>query len=232
MDRYKCDECGFELEDWSVHFFYDSKLKVTRDYVLVFKTVGLSKGSKIKGYVDETYCWNCEKFVRIYRIIEKDDVENACELVEQGIQNYIDNKLIEINKLKEIKKREEYTIKKIIPPYYDKHYYKVTFPELNDKNTYISDYELDEDDVIEKALDGFHKQMDMLINDNLERYKKDIGANYIVLDESNKSYMDFNPSEKVTCPECNVNINKYVNEKNPCPKCGGVLSLTDTIYFD
>ena len=68
-----------------------------------------------------------------------------------------------------------------------------------------------------------------MINTINTRYKKDIEANYFVLDASNNLSESYNLLDNLNCPKCHAKIDYEINEKTPCPKCGGKLSLTNTI---
>lgn len=232
--EYICDKCGNKLIVSDNLFFYDSELKVTVAYPLLFSTASLGADSMIKGQVGETYCPICKKFIRIYEITKiNDNIENACEIVKQGINNGIDKKLMEINKLKAIKKREKYVVKKKEDEntlgIYGNSYYSVIFPELNNGYVYKGDSGLTEQEVIEKALNSFHEQVDFILDFHIKDYERDIGVIYHVIDMSNNINNDYNFLDRVKCPECHAKINRFINEKTPCPKCGGELSLINII---
>ena len=236
INEYKCEECGFEIDTEGRYFFYDPKLKITRDYLWLFSTVDLDKNSKITGFVNETYCWKCKKYVNVYIISQvEDNIENVCEIVKEGIKNDIDKKLLDINQLKEIKKREKYTIEKIeyeiAPNEYDS-YYEITFPELYDGYKRRISGKLNENEAIKTALENFHSQIDFQIKQDTNEYKKRIKTTHLVLDYSDKSKNGDDNLDKVICPECNAKINKYVNEETPCPNCGGEISLINYICMD
>ena len=233
IKNYACDNCGFRISIDMRLFFYDCESKETIDYTVGPLTHDFGKNAKIKGYVVETYCWNCDKFIKIYVIREKVNFENICEIVEQGIHNYIDNKIIKVDKLKEIKKREEYTVEKRIynpSPEVYKFYYVVTFPELDGGYEFKGCLEENENEVIKRALDSFHEKINYQIDYHKRTYKEGVTTNYIVFDESDNFNRKHNSLEKVSCPECHIKVNKYINEENPCPKCNGVLSLKGVLY--
>ena len=54
----------------------------------------------------------------------------------------------------------------------------------------------------------------------------------VPLDERNRTREDYNPLEKVRCPECNNEVYKWINERTPCPKCGGNLLYRGTTHYD
>lgn len=235
IEEYKCGDCGIDLVNDGMLFYYDSESEITDIYLWLFSTVHIADNSKIKGYVSKTYCWKCKKPVNVYAITEiEGDFENVCEIVQKGIDNYISNELAEINELKEIKRREKYTVQKIkreiAPGIYDCHY-EVTFPESDELYDYIGDDGSSRDEVIKEALESFHEEIDGVLDYRIERYEDHIGASYLILDETEKSG-EFNSLEKVSCPECHEEINKYVNEETPCPKCGGKLILMHTMCVD
>ena len=233
--EYTCEKCGEIFINRNEFFFYDPKFKVTIAYPFLYSTASLGEDSEIKGNVNETYCPNCKKFIRIYTITRlKSNIKNASEIVKEGINNYINMEMNEIDKLKEIKKREKYIIKKKKEEFshgkYHNPHYTVTFPELNDGFIYNGEYGLNKDKVINKALNRFHEKVNFFLDIKLKNYKKDIEANYIVLDTSNNKQNYYNSLNYINCPECHAKINKYINEKTPCPKCGGKLSLTNIIH--
>lgn len=223
---YECDDCGFKARIDLRSFFYDCELNETVDFAVGVLTRHMGKNAQIKGYVDLTYCWNCEKFVKIYVICEKGNFGNICEMVEQGIHNYINNKIIELDELKEIKKREKYTVEKKISKLTQESYYLVTFPELRGGYEFPGYSGDTKNEVIEKALDRFHDEIDWEIEYCHRTYKKGIETNYIVLDYTDGSHEEYNPLNKITCPECHVKIDRHINEKAPCPKCNGKISRT------
>lgn len=233
IENYACDNCGFKISIDLRAFFYDSELKETIDYTIGPLTRNLGKNAQIKGFVHETYCWNCEKFIKIYVIREKDNLENISEIVEQGIHNFIDNKIIKVDKLKEIEKREEYIVetRKYNPsPEIFESFYVVTFPELNGGYEFKGYVDENKKEVINRALASFHKKIKHEIDYCQRTYKKGIETNYMVLDDSNDSCSEFYSLEKISCPVCHAKVNRKISEENPCPKCNGKISLKGTLF--
>ena len=61
---YECMNCHLELVDDERLFFYDESTKQTVDFIVLMTTVGMDKESKIKGCVHETYCADCDKYLK------------------------------------------------------------------------------------------------------------------------------------------------------------------------
>ena len=87
---YECMNCHLELVDDGRLFFYDESTKQTVDFIVLMNTVGMDEGSKIKGRVHETYCADCDKYLRVYTICENESgIEKPLEIIREGIDNYI-----------------------------------------------------------------------------------------------------------------------------------------------
>lgn len=109
VNYYQCVECDLELADDGRLFYYDTDSGETIEFLILMSTVGLDRGSKIKGNVTETYCKSCDKYMRIYSIRES-EIENPCETVRKGIDKHISVIQSELERLKGIKRRSKYTI--------------------------------------------------------------------------------------------------------------------------
>ena len=228
VEIYKCMDCGIELEDDGRVFIWDGDLNQTKDFSILMMTYHWLQGSEITGDVSETYCRDCGKFLKIYSIREvRDDVMNSCEVVMGGIKNYIEDYGRELEKLKGIKKRAEYIVGK------DEGYYVVEFPECeNFKYSYCFFPEMTKEEVIEDALKEFNEEIDEMIEESEETYQKYLNSNYLVADNSDRSQDDYDPLEKVNCPECGREVYKYINHDVPCPRCGKELLCINHICYD
>ena len=220
VNEYHCDECGLELSDDGRLFYYDDKSQECIDYLLLMSTVQLADGSRIKGDVNEIYCKDCDMIMRVYTIREVDDIENPCDIVEQGIKNRISHYKNKVKELEKIKERETYTIEKDGDEYY------IEFPEFEDCCYYGEDES--EKDAIENAKMEFHIEID----EQIERLRNKINLRYLVIDQSDMPRDYYNQSEKVSCPECGKEINKYIIPGMPCPKCGNEYFFCFSTCYD
>ncbi len=220
-DIYSCNNCDFEIAQETELFFYNSDSKETIDYVLIMSTAGMGEGHETKGHVYRSYCKCCDKFVKVYVIYDGGGGDMA-QQVYRGIKNNVGKYEDKIKQLKEIKKREKYSLEKIDG------FYLINFYEL-DSCGFMKpiDSQHGEDAVVENAINEFHKIIDSQIDSVKNFYQKESKLINIVVDDSEGSSGDF-----VNCPECGNKIDKYVNEDTPCPKCGGKLTCTDTIIWD
>lgn len=228
VNEFKCADCGVELADDGRVFVWDCDSHQTRDFLILMSTYMQLDSAKISGGVSETYCSGCDKFLKIYSIKKfSDDVENPCETVRRGIENYISEYGCELQKLKDIKKRSDYTIEK------ENDYYVIKIPEY--ENFYYSNYlfpQMSKEEVIQDALNDFHKEIDEVIESRQEKYQRYLNSNYLIVDDSDREFDDYDALEKVNCPECGREIFKYVNGEVPCPKCGGHLFCISSICYD
>lgn len=217
---YHCDECGFDITDDGRLFYYDEESQECIDYLLLMSTVNLDDESRIWGHVNETYCRDCDRFLRVYTIREVDGIENPCETVERGIANRISHFKSELKRLEEIRDRETYVLEK-----YDDEYC-IVFPEFEDYSYYGDDES--EGKAIENAKMEFHAEIDGPI----QRLKRKIAATYVVVDQSDKPDDYRDESEKVVCPECGRELNKFIVPGMPCPKCGNEYFFGFTTCYD
>ena len=127
--------------------------------------------------------------------------------------------------MKDIKKRKNYKIKQD-----DYGGYKVTFPEYYNDMYSVSTHYKQKAKLI--AFSKFNKNIDNHISALIKQYENDLNSIYLILDERNRTREDYNPLEKVRCPECNNEVYKWINERTPCPKCGGNLLYRGTTHYD
>ncbi len=228
VEIYKCMDCGIELKDDGSVFIWDSDLNQTKDFLILMMTHDWLHGAEISGDVSETCCRICGKFLKIYSIREvQDDVKNPCEVVMEGIKNYIANYGRELEKLKCIKKRAKYIVTK------EEGYYVVEFPELEHcKYSYYFFPEMTKEEVIDDALNEFNEEIDEMVEGRDETYQKYLNSNYLIIDNSDRSQDDYDPLEKVNCPECGNEVYKYINHDVPCPRCGKELLCINHICYD
>ena len=228
LNEFRCVNCGLELADDGRVFVWDSDSDQTIDFLILMSTYERLHGAKISGCVSETYCRGCNKFLKIYSIKEVGDgVEDPCEVVFNGIKNYIEECCRELEKLKDIKKRSNYAIEK------EDNFYIVKIPEYED--FYYSNcfsVQMSKEDVIEDALNDFHKEIDEVIEIRQEKYQRYLDSNYLVVDNTDRAFDEHDLLEKVNCPECGKEIFKYINDKVPCPKCGDHLLFVNCICYD
>ena len=222
IDEYKCVKCHTKFVDDGRLFYYNSNSNETIDYILVFSTAGCARDSKIKGFVNQTYCKDCGKFLRVYTIREVEgEFENICEIVMEGINNHIKKLGDEIQNLKEVLKQENYIIEK------KDSFYLVKYPGLKD---WLYQYFYTDEDV-DNVLKYFLEGMEYDIEFRTKEYEKYLNAIYLVEDKS-ISFNKFNSSEKVNCPVCGRKINKFIKSFSRCPKCGWILIKINSIHVD
>lgn len=241
-DIYSCKNCDFEIRQEDELFFYDSDSKETVSYILLMSTAGMGKGFETKGSIYRSYCKCCDKFVKIYVI--REGGSNMIQQVYQGIKNNFEGYADKIHELKEIKKREKFSLKR------KDGFYLVNFHELDSSYEYFDMLDIGdcEEEVVKIALKDFHETIDNQINLFEKLYQEESQMIHIVVDESEeqtkivpkliRSILKINvgysgeDGDFIKCPQCGNKIRKYVNEDSPCPKCGEKLICTDTIIWD
>ena len=213
----KCTGCGLELTDDGRAFIWDDKTKATKDFLILMSTCHLLYGAKISGRLSETYCSDCDRYVKIYIIKEAvEGIADPCEVVRQGIKRQTDECKAKIERLKDIRERSEYVVEK------NEDYYLVSIPEY--EGFRYSNYlfpEMTKEEVIRNAINTFHEEIDGEIEYLKKRYRSYVESHYLILDERDLGETDIR--EKVKCPECGSEIRKYVSAGQPCPRCGGLL---------
>lgn len=220
VDEYLCSECGLELSDGGRLFYYNEKSQECIDYLLLMTTASWAEGSRIKGEVNENYCRDCGRFLRIYTIREVDGIENPRKTVELGITNHIIRYKDELKNFEEIKKRENYIIEEDEDDYY------IYFPEFEDFD--YCGYDESRTEAVENAKREFHIEID----EKIEKLKNKIDAIYLVIDQSDLPGDYHDKSEKVICPECGRELNKFLIPGMPCPKCGNRDFMCFTVCHD
>lgn len=85
---YACNNCDFEYTEEGTLFYYDPEKHTTETFLYLFSTVGLADDYEIKGYIHETYCNHCNKFVRTYYVSEYpgDTFNTIKDLILDGIR--------------------------------------------------------------------------------------------------------------------------------------------------
>ena len=226
VNDYKCMDCGLEITDDCRLFHHDEESGETVDYMLLMSTVNLGFKSRICGSVSETYCRDCNRHILVYTIREIiGEVENPCKTILEGVEKHRSNLLKELDKLNEIKRKEEYVIVEK-----DNHY-EVTFPGLD--GFFYSSYllpHMGREEVINDALDDFHEQIDDKFDRLQARYDRLARAMILVVDENGKIRDD--GSEKVNCPECGREIDKHIKSNSKCPRCGSRMGLMKSMCCD
>lgn len=224
---YTCYNCGFYLSESYVSFAYDSDsgnfYEIPMD--------NPPEDFKIKGYVLETFCRHCDKFVKTYLIThcENCEPEMAVDLVKQKISESLEVTLeSKIDKLNEIRKRREFVIEK-----YNTfvRYYSAEFPREKFQYSYkdgLSDNEI-EMDVIEK----FDNLINRRISFVTEEHEKEHNKIHNVLDISTPDLKSqFWHFDFITCPECGEYTPKSIHDGGPCPKCGDKLMVIGAAILD
>lgn len=227
VTEYKCTDCGLELADDGRVFIWDAESGTTEDFLILMNTCQLLHGAKIRGSVYETYCSECGKFLKVYSIEEvMDGVENPCELVREGIDKHISQYGAELQRLKDIEKRSDYTIEK------EDNHYIVRVPEYD---FYYSNYffqYMSRQEVIEDALNDFHEEIGQEIEGKSRIHERYLNSIYLIVDDTGRLHDDYDVLEKVNCPECGKEIHKHVHHDIPCPRCGGKFFTMGEVCYD
>lgn len=227
VTEYRCEECGLELADDDRVFIWDEESNTTKDFLILMMTHMCLNDAKITGNVSETYCSECGKFVKVYSIREvKDEIPNPCEVVRQGIKNYIAYCGKKLDELKDIKNRPSYTIER------EDGHYVMEIPEFEFTYAGIFSGELTKVKFIEEALDEFYDEINEVIESHEKTYSRYLNSIYLVVDETGRQIDDYDPLEKVSCPVCRREIHKHVNGEVPCPRCGGRLNPMNFTCYD
>ena len=227
VTEYTCVGCGLELVDDGRAFVWDDEHDLTEDFLILMNTYHKLYGAKISGRVDETYCRDCGKYVKVYSITHVlDGIDDCCSAVRKGIENHIGEYGRELSRLREIREKSDYSITQEdgryvvrFPGYESFSYSNYLFPEMT------------REEVIENALKGFHEQIDELIEYREKRYRRYVDSHYLVIDDTARPEGEFDLSEKVSCPECGLEISKHVDFRVPCPRCGDQI-FGMGIYYD
>lgn len=221
---YKCSGCGLELTDDGRVFIWDDETNETKDFLILMSTHQLLWGAKISGKVSETFCKECDRYVKVYSINQvADGIDNPREVVIEGIKRHIERCARKLAELKDIRERSEYVVEE------KENYFLVTVPEyeyFRYSNYLFAD--MSKDEVIRDAMNEFHEEIDSCIESKEKRYRRYLDSHYIILDE--REECEFDISEKVQCPECGSEINKYVSGDLPCPRCGKAIFGFPTCY--
>ena len=216
VTEYTCSGCGLELVDDGRVFVWDDEHGWTEDFLLLMMTYQKLHGAKIAGKVSESYCRDCSKYVKVYSITEAIDcIDDPCKVVMDGIRNYIEKCGRELSRLKEIRKKSQYSITR------EDNHYVVRIPGY--EHFFYSNYlfpSMTKEEVIEDALNDFHEEIGEVIAAREKRYQRYHDSHYMVIDERKRPEDDFDLSEKVNCPECGLEISRYVDYRIPCPRCG------------
>ncbi len=225
VNEYQCIDCGFEMKDDGRVFILDESGE-TKDFLILMNTCHWLDNARVSGGVSETYCSDCDKYLKIYTINEVGEgIENPQKKVRKGIEKHISKMGAELQKLKDIRKKSEYTIEKV------DYYYIFKIPEYS--NFYYSSYllpEMTREDVIKDALNDFYEEIDEVIDEMDECYNRFINANYVI--EEADGWEDEDLSQKVKCPECGKEIVRHISSDSTCPKCGGRSFLASSICYD
>lgn len=134
--------------------------------------------SKIKGKVSETYCSECKKYLKVY-VIEECNISDSCNIVREGIKNYIKKYQRKIDELKQIRQNPNYSIEKnefgssyVVIPGYDEFY------------LYLSDSDLNNEKTAEYILAKFYRDIGESIKHYEEIYYKYVNSIYLIIDKS------------------------------------------------
>jgi len=226
VTEYTCNDCGLELVNDGRAFVWNEETDMTEDFLILMSTYQKFYGAEITGNVSETYCRECERYVKAYSITEVlEGIDDACDVVMKGIENNIREHGRKLSKLKDIRKRSQYTISE------EGGHYVVRIPEY--ESFYYSNYlfpEMSKEEVIEDALKDFHEQIGGFIESYEKRHQRYLDSRYLVVDNTGRTKDEFDISEKVICPECGSEINKHVDGQLPCPRCGGRIFGLGTFY--
>lgn len=213
VTEYKCTNCGLKFYDDGRCFYYDEELNQTVDFIITFITANWGSESKIKGKVSETYCSECKKYLKVY-VIEECNISDSCNIVREGIKNYIKKYQRKIDELKQIRQNPNYSIEKnefgssyVVILGYDEFY------------LYLSDSDLNNEKTAEYILAKFYRDIGESIKHYEEIYYKYVNSIYLIIDKSDAESYSL---EKVCCPDCGNEINTKFDELK-CPNCESLL---------
>lgn len=258
-ETFTCKNCGFEVTETDTYFFYNYDNHEIIDFILLFSTAGISDGSKIKGSIFESYCKECNKFIKTFYIENVDCPEYGSEeiidIVKSGIKNNLKNikneTIAKIDELKEIRLKKKYKIEKR-PNSFAKYLLKNSSDLSEEKRNEILEKH-SEICVSLVELGGCDFKADIQDFDSekeaIEYCKRHAFGNFF--DEIDRQisynrnffkrklnyyyrveYWDSDKYDNITtinCPKCGNEVYRFINADYPCPKCGGKLSLTNII---
>ena len=219
LDIFKCEKCGFEFEQDYLNFYLNLETGQVEEYMILFSTVNLDKNSPISGNVYKTYCGNCNKLIKTYEIVSHDeryDTEAAYLLLRLLIPKKVDflnEKIINYEYLSEHIKNNDFNY---LNAFLEDN--KIYFEEL----WYIEDEKDLKNIDVEYHISNAKEELELLKNTvfsiNLE------GEGHNITLEGEKLAKDI-------CPNCRNDVYR-IDNSNPCPKCGGKISLYESVMMD
>lgn len=188
--------------------------------MILFSTVNIDENSPISGNVYKTYCGNCNKYVKNYEIIyydERYDKEAAYLLLRLLIPKKID---FLNNKIK---------------------LYEIMEEDINNNNTdYLIDFYKSNSIYLNEIADliyDFEDIKDIDIGYCINRVKEELELFENTVHTISYCDADYNMNlngeklAKDVCPNCQSEIYP-IDGRNPCPKCGGEILMTECLLLD
>jgi len=216
--EYSCTKCDFKIIEEDEMFHINSEKDEIEEYLLVMSTASFAEDAIIEGYIHRTYCPHCDKLIKRYTISEtKYTEEETITILEEKIEKTpVDNSLYFSFKDDDIywksfekQKFKEYPILSILEGLVN--HVKYQLKKENEKQN--------------------------LRNHFMEKFTNEDKILYYI--EYNESFINMIPVERepifpdfIECPECGREVYRVINEKSPCPICGGKIKNTMDILLD
>ena len=212
---FECEDCGFNFIEDPLYFYLDLEHGQIID--ALFGMLSSEIDSPIKGWVQKTYCRNCNKHIWYYRIEELNgdyDMEAAYYLLRLLLPRKLDFTIKRLEAYKsiaqKIKSKDLEELEKDLR--INRKYYQDLIPELEYGNFHelIDDEEFD----IDEYLKVYEMELDRLKN---TIYSINLG------DEKYNFTLDGEEIAKDICPDCKNTVQefKFDTSNDKCPRCGG-----------
>ena len=211
----ECADCGFSFIIDGLGFYFNTEHGQIEDHLIGM--IDRYSDSPIRGYVHNSYCKNCKKFISTYHIEslnEEYDMEAAYYLTRLLLPRQLDFVSERLEKYKQITEKIKSN---------DLEYLET---ELKHNRKYFEDYfsGLERVDSFKELIDD--EEFD--IDEYVEVYEKELfrlkNTVYLINtgDENYNISLDGKQIPKDHCPNCNNAVKEFdFSDFDTCPNCGG-----------
>ena len=211
----ECADCDFSFIIDGLGFYFNTEHGQIEDHLIGM--IDRYSDSPIRGYVHNSYCKNCKKFISTYHIEslnEEYDMEAAYYLTRLLLPRQLDFVSERLEKYKQITEKIKSN---------DLEYLET---ELKHNRKYFEDYfsGLERVDSFKELIDD--EEFD--IDEYVEVYEKELfrlkNTVYLINtgDENYNISLDGKQIPKDHCPNCNNAVKEFdFSDFDTCPNCGG-----------